>query len=71
MKQGREKVRIIVDMRRSGINGMMKVFERVVLPRVSDVASALKELLKHARVGETPEFYIIDFSDAFYTLKLQ
>ena len=70
MKQGREKVRIIVDMRRSGVNGRMSVHERVVLPRVSDVAKCLGELLKHAGGHDVPEFYIIDFSDAFYTLKL-
>ena len=70
MKQGREKVRIIVDMRRSGVNGGMSVHERVVLPRASDVAKCLGELLKHAGRHDVPEFYIIDFSDAFYTLKL-
>lgn len=48
----------------------MHVFERVVLPRVSDVASCLGELLKHAGADDADEFYIIDFSDAFYTLKL-
>ena len=63
-------MRLIVDMRRSGVNGKMRVFERVVLPRISDVADCLKELLKHARAGEVPEFYIVDFSDAFYTLGL-
>ena len=67
-KSGKEKVRVIVDMRRSGINGQMKVEERVVLPRVTDAATSLHELLKSARVDDVPEFYIIDFSDAFYTL---
>ena len=69
-KGGKEKVRIIVDMRRSGINGWMKFFERVVLPRISDCAMSLHELLKESRQGDTPEFFIIDFRDAFYTLKL-
>ena len=32
---GSEKVRIIVDSRRSGVNGLMTIRERVVLPRVT------------------------------------
>ena len=69
-KSGKEKVRVIVDMRRSGINGQMRVEERVVLPRITDVAASLHELLRFARYDDVPEFYIIDFSDAFYTLRL-
>jgi len=45
-KSGKEKVRVIVDMRRSGINGQMRVEERVVLPRITDVAASLHELFK-------------------------
>lgn len=63
-KAGEEKVRVIVDMRRSGISGWMTFKERVVLPRISDCACALHERLKEARAEDTPEFYIIDFSDA-------
>lgn len=71
MKGGQEKVRIVVDMRRSGINGRMVLLERVVLPRVSDVAMSVHELLKSSGHGSTPEFFIADFKDAFYTLKLK
>ena len=41
MKEGVEKVRLVVDMRRSGINGLMKLYERVCLPRVYDVAKSV------------------------------
>jgi hypothetical protein len=67
---GSEKIRLLVDMRRSGVNGMMTLLERVVLPRISDVASSLSELLKVAEEEAAPEFLIADFVDAFYTLKL-
>lgn len=69
-KGNQEKVRIVVDMRMSGINGRMKLFERVVLPRISDLATSIHELLKVAGHGQTPEFFIADFKDAFYTLRL-
>ena len=41
---GKEKVRLVVDMRRSSVNGLMTVKERVVLPRVSDVAKSVQAL---------------------------
>ena len=70
-KDGKIKTRLIVDMRRSGVNGCMKLFERVCLPRVSDVACSARELLKDMHSDETLEFMVIDFSDAFYTLHLK
>lgn len=70
MKEGKEKVRLVVDMRRSGVNGQMQLLERVVLPRVPDVAKSCSELLKLALKSDLLEFMICDFSDAFYTLKL-
>ena len=71
MKGDLEKVRLVVDMRRSGINGMMQLFERVVLPRVSDVAESLRHVLQDPRnFDKDLEFMIADFSDAFLTLKL-
>lgn len=69
-KDGKEKVRLIVDMRRSGINGQMKLFERTVLPRLHDVAASVQELFKIMSPEEQLEFLVIDFSDAFYTLRL-
>ena len=67
-KEGAEKVRLVVDMRRSGINGLMMLRERVILPRVSDVAESVHALfLKNGR-SDDMEFFISDFKDAFYTL---
>lgn len=70
VKDGKEKVRLVVDMRRSGINGQMVLLERVVLPRIPDVAASCRELLKFASSYDQLEFLVCDFSDAFYTLKL-
>eukprot|EP00435_Cladocopium_sp_Y103_P027145 s3386_g6.t1 len=70
MKGGKEKVRLVVDMRRSGINGRMCLLERVVLPRIPDVAKSCEELLKVSSRADQLEFFVCDFSDAFYTLKL-
>ena len=33
------KARFIVDMRRSGVNGQVKVYERIVLPRGCDLVA--------------------------------
>lgn len=70
VKDGKEKVRLVVGMRRSGINGQMVLLERVVLPRIPDVAASCRELLKFASSYDQLEFLVCDFSDAFYTLKL-
>ena len=70
VKAGKEKVRLVVDMRRSGVNGQMKVLERVILPRISDVGKSLQELTKVNCDDQFLEFCIADFSDAFYTMKV-
>ncbi|CAE8696540.1 unnamed protein product, partial [Polarella glacialis] len=71
---GSLKIRLIVDMRRSGVNGLMVIRERIVLPRVTDVTEGTRSLLREAGAesDETiePEFLILDFSDAFYTCHL-
>ena len=66
-----EKVtRLMVDMRRSGVNGRMTLLECICLPRISDVAVAVHELLKDMHSCEHLEMMVIDVSDAFYTLQL-
>lgn len=63
---GREKVRLVVDMRRSAVNGLMDVRERVVLPRISDVAKGAKALAGYS--DHELEFLCCDFQDAFLTM---
>ncbi|CAE8629493.1 unnamed protein product, partial [Polarella glacialis] len=71
---GSLKIRLIVDMRRSGVNGLMVIRERIVLPRVTDVTEGTRSLLREAGAesDETiePEFLILGFSDTFYTCHL-
>ena len=64
MKDGKEKVRLIVDCRRSGINGF-------ILPRVSDVAQSVHALFLQNNRSSNLEFCIADFRDAVYTLPLR
>lgn len=42
---GELKYRLVVDSRRSGVNGLMDVKERVILPKITDVAAAIRRLL--------------------------
>ena len=48
----------------------MKVLERIILPRVSDVGISLQELAKINSESHYFEFCIADFSDAFYTMSV-
>ena len=73
-KDGSKKIRLIVDMRRSGTNGRITLRERLVLPRMSDYAESVLDLLEE-HLGEhmkefSTELFVIDFSDAFYTMHL-
>lgn len=68
-EDGSEKVRIIVDSRRSGVNGMVYLRERVVLPRMTDITSAWYRLMS-SHHGQTVEAMSADFKDAFNMLHL-
>ncbi len=66
---GTLKTRLIVDMRRSGINGKMTIRQRVVLPRVTEVATSWQQL-RAMYQGQPLTLAVIDFKDAFYTCRL-
>ena len=72
-KDGTKKVRLIVDMPRSGTNGDIVARERLVLPRMTDLAESTVDLIELQR-GEAKvdkcEMFAFDFSDAFYTLHI-
>ena len=70
MKDGKEKVRLLVDMRRSGVNGKMVILERIVLPRIWDVAKSSSALFHGLPDHFSPEMLIADFLDAFYTMNV-
>lgn len=67
---GTEKVRLVVDSKRSGVNGMAFIRERVVLPRVSDIAASWTKLLAANYSNAEAELCSMDFVDAFHTLPL-
>ena len=71
-EDGSEKVRLIIDSRRSGTNGRMTIRERVVLPRITDVAASLQRLLVcNNGYRAWPSLMSADFSDAFHMMKLR
>ncbi|CAK0804234.1 unnamed protein product [Prorocentrum cordatum] len=67
-KDGAKKARIIIDLRRSGVNRCVQVDERIVLPRPKDILSNAMHLLRHAAEDEEVEAMALDFKDAFHTL---
>ena len=67
---GSIKVRFIVDMLRSGINGMVTANERIVLPRGHDLITSTLNLWRDARPGDEIEFLVADIKDAFLLLKI-
>ena len=66
-KQGQLKLRLIHDLRRSGVNDKVVIQERVVLPRLEDAIKDALELIQ--AVGpEAWEGVVLDFADAFKQL---
>lgn len=57
---GTTKVRFVVDMRRSGINGLSKCRERITLPRGEDVVNDVLRLLAHQGTGGRVELLTVD-----------
>ena len=67
---GSTKTRLVVDMRRSGVNGLVTIHERIALPRAVDVVQDALELLDSPGGHAEVEFLVVDFKDAFLTLRL-
>ena len=67
-EDGSVKTRFIVDMRRSGVNGIVKVYERIVLPRGTDLVNSVLDLWEHC--SSQIELCVIDVTDAFLNLKV-
>jgi hypothetical protein len=67
------KVRFVVDMLRSGVNGLVKVYERIVLPRGVDLIESVLDLWEGVDSNQTDatvELLVADFVDAFLQLKI-
>jgi hypothetical protein len=68
---GTEKVRIIIDMLRIGINALVRLSERILLPRLRDVVANAMWMMGQCLEGEEIEQVVIDFLDAFKTLPVR
>ena len=65
----RIKLRLIHDLRRSGVNSKEVLPERVVLPRLQDARYSILELIEKVE-GNDWEIMGLDFSDAFKQIKV-
>ena len=63
-----KRVRLIHDLRRSGVNARLILPGRVVLPRVGEVTRSVIELFGHTQRGDEVSFMSLDFKDAFKQL---
>jgi len=61
------KKRLILDAKVSGVSGAASKLERIILPRLLDVAHNVLHLQAE---GRTVELFILDFADAFWLLPL-
>ena len=68
-KDGKQKVRLIHDLRRSAVNARILLRERLVLPRICDVVVATLDLMENGFDAEHLSFLVADFSDAFKMLR--
>ena len=68
-KQGKTKVRLVHDLRRSGVNERVVTGERVVLPKATDVVADALDLMESTGEPEC-EFFGLDFADAFKQLEV-
>ena len=71
MKAAQQKLRLIDDLRRSGVNKKVTMQESVVPPRISDFIDDVLTVNEQANEqGAAWETLILDFSDAFQHLKI-
>ena len=70
VKEGKTKHRLIHDLSRSGVNHLVKLPERQVLPRLEDITSRLRVLARTCKPGEDLEIMVLDFKDAFKQLRV-
>ena len=74
-ESGELKHRLVVDCRRSGVNGLAQVRERVILPKVTDFVKSVQRILKKTswNVDGSWQFELFssDFSNAFYMCPLR
>ncbi len=67
VKNGALKLRLIHDLKRSGVNSQVSFKERIILPRLSDIVDDILALLEYSNDG-TWDQMVLDFRDAFKQL---
>jgi len=72
VRLGKLKRRLVLDAKRSMVSAASRKFQRVYLPRITDVIIDVLELLWSTWTGpiEEFEFFIADFADAFFHVPL-
>jgi hypothetical protein len=66
MRNGKLKVRMVVDSKQSKVSRATRKFERTLLPRILDAVSDAMSLSALLREGVEIEYMVADFRDAFY-----
>ena len=66
-----KRVRLVHDLRRSGVNATIKFEERLVLPRLRDVMEDSMILFENLQPGEQVSLLSLDFKDAFKQLPVR
>ena len=69
-KNGKVKVRLVHDLRKSGVNARIAFTERVVLPLLQDAIASILNLME-ARPSECISLVTLDFADAFKHLHVR
>ena len=76
-ESGERKRRVVIDLRRSGGNGLSRLPEKLTLPRVVDAVRLMKDMRKltteeeEAQPTWSTEMAVIDVSDAFTVLPVK
>ena len=69
MRNGKLKIRMVVDSKQSGVSRATRKFERTLLPRALDVVLDAMDLMQSSSSqGTTLQFMVADFRDAFFIL---
>ena len=64
-KRGKKKLRLILDLTRSGMSKRTEKSHRIVLPRISDAIHDALTLLSDVEHPQQLEWLVLDFEEAF------
>ena len=67
-EDGSTKLRIIIDMLRSHVNELVRLHERLVLPRIQDLLEDTLHLLGLHGSPEDLDMLVVDWEDAFHSM---